>query len=223
MPNKDVVVVGGSAGGLEALREILSELPENLPASLFVVLHSAPESPGLLAEILNRAGPLPVAYAVDGERVEHGRVYVAPSDQHLVLEPNIVRLTGGPKENRFRPAIDPLFRSAAQVCGPCVVGVLLSGGLDDGSAGLLAITQLGGTAIVQDPADALSPSMPASALAIVRVEHVLPATRIAPVLVRLAATAADQKGAGPVRNEHDIEIEIAKGADAVAVGIERLG
>jgi two-component system, chemotaxis family, protein-glutamate methylesterase/glutaminase len=223
MPNKDIVVVGGSAGGLEALKTIASGLPEDLPASVFVVLHSAAESPGLIAEILDRAGALAVAHGTDGERIERGRIYVAPPDRHLVLEPGIVRLTYGPKENRFRPAVDPLFRSAAGVYGPRAVGVILSGGLDDGSAGLLAIKQLGGTAVVQDPSDARSPSMPASALSTVRVDHTVPAEDIAPLLVRLAATDADEQREVPAPSELEVEIRIAMGEDAIASGVQRLG
>jgi two-component system chemotaxis response regulator CheB len=222
MPNKDVVVVGGSAGGLEALRDIVAGLPRDLPASVFVVLHSAPDSPGLLAEILDRAGPLPATHAVDAGRIERGRIYVAPPDRHMVLEPGVVRLTRGPKENRFRPAIDPLFRSAAGVYGPRAVGVVLSGGLDDGAAGLLAIKQLGGTAIVQDPSDAFASSMPASALAAVNVDLVLPALDIAQAIVRLTALGADEKG-GHLPHEMDIEIKIAKGEEAIASGVRRLG
>jgi two-component system chemotaxis response regulator CheB len=223
VPNKDVVVVGGSAGGLDALRAILSGLPKDLPASLFVVLHSAPDSPGLLAEILDRAGALPASHAIDGGRVERGRVYVAPPDHHLVLEPGVMRVTRGPKENRFRPAIDPLFRSAAGVYGPRAVGVILSGGLDDGTAGLLAIKQLGGTAVVQDPADAFASSMPAHALAAVAADFVLPAAEIAPAIVRLAASDADEKGEAPMPHELEIEIKIAKGEEAIGAGVQRLG
>lgn len=223
MPNKDIVVIGGSAGGLDALRDIASRLPKDLPASVFVVLHSAPDSPGLLAQILDRAGPLPAAHAVDSERVERGRIYVAPPDRHLVLEPGVVCLSRGPKENRFRPAVDPLFRSAAGVYGPRAIGVILSGGLDDGAAGLLAIKRLGGTAIVQDPADAPAPSMPASALAAVGADYVLPATEIADAIVRLAASDADEKGGEPVPHELEIEIKIAKGEEALGAGVQRLG
>jgi two-component system, chemotaxis family, protein-glutamate methylesterase/glutaminase len=223
MPNRDIVVVGGSAGGLEVLRTIVAGLPEDLSASVFVVLHCAPDAPGLLAEILDRAGTLPVTHAVDGGRIERGRVYVAPPDRHIVLEPGVMRLTRGPKENRFRPAVDPLFRSAAQVYGPRAVGVILSGRLDDGTAGLLAIKQLGGTAVVQDPAEALFPSMPSSALATVRVDYSVPGAEIAALLVRLTALGADEKGEVRVSDELEIEIKIAKGEDAIAAGVERLG
>src|SRR5215213_6815359 len=157
---KDIIVIGASAGCIEALRVLAGALPADLPASLFVVLHTAPESPAMLATILARSGRLRATNAKEGERIQPGTIYVAPPDRHLLIEPNRVRVTRGPKENRFRPAIDPLFRSAAQTYGPRVVGVILTGYLDDGTAGLWTVKQLGGTAVVQDPADALVPSMP---------------------------------------------------------------
>lgn len=223
MPNRDIIVVGGSAGGLEALRAVVAGLPKDLPAAVFVVLHSAPDSPDLLARSLDRTGPLPAAHAVDGERIERGRIFVAPPDRHVMLEPGVVRLSRGPKENRFRPAIDPLFRFAAGVYGPRAVGVILSGGLDDGSAGLLAVTRLGGTTVVQDPADALFPSMPANALSAVPVARTLVAAEIAPVLIRLSSIDADEKAGGSVSDEVEIELEIARGEEALGVGVRRRG
>ena len=187
MPTEQIVCVGASAGGIEALRTLVAGLPADFGASILVVLHTSPESPGILGNILDRAGALAAANAVDGERIQPGRIYVAPSDHHLLVEPGRLRLTRGPKENRFRPAIDPLFRSAASVYGPMAVGVILSGNLDDGSAGLRAIKQLGGAAIVQDPEEALFPSMPRSALEHVRVDYCLPVAEIASVLTRLAS------------------------------------
>src|SRR5690348_15300508 len=151
MPGHDIIVVGGSARGLEGLLAIASGLPADLPAAVLVAIHTSPTSPGLLPEILARSGPLPAAQAADGEPVSPGRIYVAAPDHHLLLEPGRVRVTRGPKENRFRPAVDPLFRSAALAYGPRVVGVILSGGLDDGAAGLWAVKTRGGVAIVQDP------------------------------------------------------------------------
>jgi two-component system chemotaxis response regulator CheB len=223
VPTKDIVVVGASVGGLEALRTIAGELPKDFPASVFVVLHTAPEAPGVLADILDRAGPLPAAYAVEGDRILPGRIYVAPPDRHLVIEPNRVRLTRGPKENRFRPAVDPLFRSAAQVYGPRVIGVILTGYLDDGTAGLWAVKQLGGTTVVQDPHDALAPSMPASALNQVRVDHCLPVAEIAPLLARLTAAPLEEEGEYEVPEELDIEVKIAKENTALDVGVLKLG
>src|SRR5215216_1470714 len=155
-----LVVIGCSAGGIEALRELASALPADFPAPIAIVTHMSPESPGLLHEIISRSGPLPAIHPLNSERLRPGQIYVAPPDFHLLIEPGRVRLSKGPKENRFRPAIDPLFRSAAQVYGPAAIGVILTGNLDDGAAGLWAIKKLGGMAIVQDPSDAMFPSMP---------------------------------------------------------------
>lgn len=223
MATKEIVVIGASAGGIEALRTLAAGLPKDFPASVFVVLHTSPHAPGLLGDILNRAGTLPAANAVDGERIQPGRIYVAPPDFHLLVEPGVVRVTRGPKENRFRPAVDPLFRSAAQVYGPRVVGVILTGGLDDGTSGLWAIKQLGGTAIVQDPHDALIPSMPLSAMNQVKVDYCLPATEIAPLLARLTIAPAEEEGAYGMPDEMNIEIKIAKEDRPLDSGIRKLG
>ncbi|HEY0404161.1 MAG TPA: chemotaxis protein CheB [Pyrinomonadaceae bacterium] len=223
MPTKDIIVVGASAGGIEALKTIAGGLPKDFPASVFIVLHTAPQSPGILADILDRAGALPASNAVDRERIQPGRIYVAPPDQHLIIEPNRIRLTRGPKENRFRPAVDPLFRSAAQVYGPRAIGVILTGNLDDGTAGLWAVKQLGGTAIVQDPQEALAPSMPRSAMRQLRVDHCLPVAEIAPLLVRLTSTPIEEEGRHEVPKKMEIEVSIAKEDVALDAGVLKLG
>lgn len=220
---KDIIVVGASAGGIEALRTLVGALPEDLSASVFVVLHTSPESPGMLAGILDRFGNLPATNAKDGERIRSGRIYVAPPDRHLLIEPGVVRTTHGPKENRFRPAVDPLFRSAAQTYGPRVIGVILTGYLDDGTAGLWTVKQLGGTAIVQDPDDALVPSMPLNAMAHVEVDYCLPMEEIAPLLVRLTSEAAEEEGAYQVPKDVEIEVNIAKEQKALDAGVLQLG
>src|SRR5262249_7731243 len=148
--------------GVEGVIEIARSLPADIPAAVFVVIHTAPSSPGYLPGLLNGAGPLPAAAAQDGEEVKPGRGYVARPHHHLRLGAGRVRVTRGPKENRFRPAVDPLFRSAALAYGPRVVGVVLSGGLDDGAAGLWAVKTRGGVAVVQDPGEARYRSMPES-------------------------------------------------------------
>jgi two-component system chemotaxis response regulator CheB len=185
-PNR-LVVMGTSAGGLDALRIIAAALPSDFPAAIAVVMHLAPESPGVLDGILDRAGPLPAVSPDRAERLAAGRIYVARPDHHLIVEPDKVRPLRGPRENRCRPAIDPLFRSAAQVYGPAAIGVILTGHLDDGTAGLWTIKQLGGVAIVQDPAEAPFPGMPLHAIGHVNVDHVVPLAGIAPLLVRLTA------------------------------------
>jgi two-component system, chemotaxis family, protein-glutamate methylesterase/glutaminase len=223
MHSRQLVVIGTSAGGIEALREVIGRLPATFPVAIVVVMHTAPQSPGVLHEILARSGPLAAINPRSRERLKPATVYVAPPDHHLLVEPGHLRVTRGPKENRFRPAIDPLFRSAAQVFGPGAIGVILTGNLDDGSAGLWTIKQLGGIAIVQDPDDALFPSMPQSALASVTVDHVVPLTEIAPLLVRL--TAIEQPEAEPVAvpERVEVEVKIASEEDPLQSGIERLG
>jgi two-component system chemotaxis response regulator CheB len=186
MARRDIIVLGASAGGLEALKNIVAELPADLPASLFVVVHSSPNGPGLLPQILNHVGTLPAAHPQPEEPIQPGRVYVAPPDYHLLVGPNRVRIWYGPKINRFRPAIDPLFRSAAEACGPRVVGVLLSGGgSGDGITGLMAIQRAGGLVIVQSPQDAAVPALPSAALAVMKIDQVLPAAEIGKLLARI--------------------------------------
>src|SRR5688572_7890037 len=145
---RDIVAIGASAGGIEALREVTRRLPADLQAAVFVVLHLPRDVRSSLPEILSRSGPLPAAHARDGEPVEKGRIYVAPPDRHLLLDDGRVRLTAGPSHNQLRPAVDPLFGSAARAHGSRVVGVVLSGALDDGTAGLASIKRRGGIAIV---------------------------------------------------------------------------
>jgi two-component system, chemotaxis family, protein-glutamate methylesterase/glutaminase len=186
MPGRDIVVIGGSAGSIEVLAELVGGLPRDFPGSIFVVVHFPGSVTSTLPRILSRAGPLPAHHPRDGEPIEPGRIYVAPPDCHLHLSDDRIRLTRGPKENGHRPALDPLFRTAALSYGPRVQGVILSGNLNDGTAGLLRIKQLGGAAIVQDPETALYQGMPRSALEHVAVDHVLPVHEIASVVAELA-------------------------------------
>lgn len=181
---RDIIVIGASAGGLAALTELVRGLPRGLPAAVFIVIHTSADNPSVLPQLLTRAGALPAAQAIDREAIVHGKIYIAPPDHHLVLKGNHVRVTRGPKENGFRPAVDPLFRTAANVHGPRVVGVVLSGGLDDGSHGLALIIQRGGLAVVQDPQEALVPGMPLSALRAAEVHHVLTAAEIGAAIPR---------------------------------------
>ena len=173
MANRDIVVIGASAGGLPALLELVAPLPVDLPASILVAIHTSPEGTGLLPEILERNGAWQAEYAKDGAPIEHGRIYVAPPDRHLLVKRSGIQVTRGPRENRFRPAVDPLFRTAARAFGPRVIGVVLSGGLDDGAFGLELIKRHGGVAIAQDPESAVMPSMPLSAIQNVVVDHIL--------------------------------------------------
>jgi two-component system chemotaxis response regulator CheB len=223
MAGKQLVVIGASAGGIEALRVLVAALPDDFPTPICIVMHTSPQSPGVLHEILTRAGTLRAVSPQTGEPLRPGRIYVAPPDQHLLVEPRRVRVTKGPKENRFRPAIDPLFRSAAQVYGPGAIGVILTGNLDDGTAGLWAIKQLGGVAIVQDPSEAMFPSMPRSACEYVQVDHVVPLAQIAPLLVRITSVPAKELEVPEVPELMDIEVNIAKEQNAHDAGIARVG
>jgi two-component system chemotaxis response regulator CheB len=207
----DIIVIGASTGGFEALRVLLKELPPELPAAVFVVVHMAANGPGLLPQIIGRWTRLPARKAHDGERIAPGRIYVAPPDHHLLIKRGRVILSRGPRENRFRPAVDPLFRSAAKAYGARVVGVILSGGLDDGVAGLQSIKQEGGLAIVQEPSDAMEPSMPLSAIREVAVDEVLSSDRIGPRLVELVGSGAPSLAPEePVVKDEDRSPDVAE-------------
>jgi len=168
MAHRELVVIGASAGGVEALREICAGFPADLDAAVLVVMHTSAHSGGLLANILNRAGPLTALNPVDGERIEKRKIYVAPPNQHMLIEDAHLRLIGGPRENRHRPAIDPTFRSSAVSYGARVIGIVLTGALDDGTSGAMVICAHGGAVIVQDPNTAMYRSMPESALRMVK-------------------------------------------------------
>jgi two-component system, chemotaxis family, protein-glutamate methylesterase/glutaminase len=219
----DIIVVGASTGGVEALAALVQRLPKDLPAAIFVVLHLAAERPSRLPEILSRYSRLPVAHALDNEPIRCGRIYVAPPDRHLLVDRGVVRVVRGPRENRNRPAVDSLFRTAACSYGPRVVGVVLTGALDDGTAGLQAIKRRGGVAVVQDPHDALIPSMPESALRYVQVDHTLPLADIPPLLVRLTREPAPDEARFPVPHDMEIEANIATLDEATMDAEERPG
>ncbi len=185
MPQRDIIVMGTSAGGITALQTILGALPLNFPAPIFVVMHTAENSPGLLPSVLNRSSLLPVLYASHHMAIHPGRVYVAPPSMHMRLSRGNVLLSAGPRENRHRPSVDVLFRSAATTYGSRVIGVVLSGYLNDGSLGLQLVKKKGGIAIVQDPEDAIAASMPLEAIGKAEVDFVLPLSEIGPKLVTL--------------------------------------
>lgn len=223
MNNRDIVVIGASAGGLHALRTILRGLPADFHASVFVVQHMAPAGPGLLATILQDGCALPVVPATDGAPIERGRVYVARPDRHLTVDREQVRVTRGPRENLSRPAVDPLFRSAALAFGGRVVGVVLTGRLDDGTAGLWAVKQRGGLTVVQDPDDAEYPSMPRNALKYVRPDHVVPLAEVALLLERLTGEPAPTSEEPSMTEELRAETAIAQEDNALQVGVLRMG
>jgi two-component system chemotaxis response regulator CheB len=186
--SRDVIVIGASAGGVEAVQRVLAEFPADLPAALFVVIHTASSDPGLLEKILQDTSSMPVLTASEGQRFLRGHVYVAPTDRHLLVGHDHLHVRRGPRENGSRPAIDPLFRSAAVSCTTRVIGVVLTGLLDDGTAGLQAIKRCGGLAVVQDPRGADYPSMPRSAIRHVTVDHVQPLAELPELLIELART-----------------------------------
>ena len=200
LTGRDIIVMGGSAGAVEGMAQIVAGLPADLPAAVFVVVHFPAYSTSVLPRILARAGSLRAVHPADGDPIEHGTIYVAPPDHHLLLEEGRVRLSRGPRENGHRPAVDPLFRSAARAYGARVTAVVITGNLDDGTAGLGAVRTRGGSAVVQHPDDALHPGMPTSALAMVGADLTLPLGQIASALVELATTpVAPQEGAVPER------------------------
>lgn len=182
-----VVAVGASAGGVTALTAFVEALPADLPAAVLVVLHIAPTGPSLLPAILSRAGPLTAVHGSDGGDIEAGRIYIAPPDRHLLLEGDTLRVTRAPRENGVRPSVDSLFRSVARSRGEQAIGVVLSGTLDDGTAGLVAIAESGGRTVVQDPAEAVFPGMPASAVRYANPQFVLPLHDIGPLVTKLVA------------------------------------
>ena len=207
MPDHDIVVVGASAGGVEALGDLAASLPGDLPAAVFVVLHLPADGTSALPDILRRQGPLPAAHASDGEAIQPGRIYVAPPDHHILLRTGHLHLSRGPRENGHRPAIDPLFRSAAREYASRVVGVVLSGALDDGTTGLLAVKARGGVAVVQNPTDALYPGMPGNALEHVQVDHVVAAASMGRLLATLTADPAETPPA-PAPTDMRVEVEM---------------
>lgn len=211
MAGHDLIVIGGSAGGIDALLSIVRELPRDIPAALCVVIHSSPYGPNLLPDVLDREASLAVRSPRSGEALERGTIYVAPPDSHLLIEPGRLRLSHGPKENRARPAIDPLFRSAARFYGPRVIGVVLSGALDDGTAGLWTIKDRGGIAVVQDPDDALIASMPESARTNVEVDYEHRAADMGCLLTELALLPAQSLDAihSPLGDGEDIDRDLA--------------
>ncbi|MDU0292078.1 chemotaxis protein CheB [Saccharothrix longispora] len=182
MPTRDLIVVGASAGGVEALRSFTAGLPADLEAAVAVVLHLPAGGTSALAGILNRSGPLPAVTASHGMALRPGRVHVAPPDHHLIVIDGRIHLSHGPTENGHRPAVDALFRSAAATHGAGVIGVVLSGTLDDGTAGMISIVNRGGLALVQDPEEALFDGMPASVLRNIHVDHVLSAAKMGALL-----------------------------------------
>ncbi|MDB4886287.1 MAG: CheB methylesterase, partial [Gemmatimonadetes bacterium] len=242
MAGHDIIVIGGSAGSIEALSTLLAGLPADLPAAVCVVLHQSTYLPNRRPEIFARLSPLPVVLAEQGMRLRPGTVYLAVPDMHLLIERSptaelgTLRLVHGPKENRARPAVDPLFRTAALAFGRRVIGVILSGALDDGVSGLWVVKDRGGVTVVQDPADSAVASMPTHAIEEVGADHVAPAAELGALLGRLAregtalvaqrqtSTLATTRDASDVRTA-DLKREVAITAidEETHLGEERYG
>lgn len=207
MSIRNIIVVGSSAGGVEALQRLCAGLPADLPAAIFIAQHLSPSARSVLPMLLDRAGPLPVRAAVEGQRIEPGHIYVAAPDRHLLLRADRMLLRRGPHENRTRPAANALFRSAAIHHGARAIGVVLTGLLDDGTEGLIAIKAAGGLSIVQDPEDAEWPSMPRNALLRDHADHVVKLDALPELLVRLVEETAGSSR--PLSQEYRLEDRIA--------------
>ncbi len=222
--NSAIVVVGASAGGMDALSALVAQLPEDFPAPILIVHHMPADALGdALIRLLSLHGKLPCMRALNGEKIKAGHIYVAPPDNHLMVSKGKILITKGAQENRARPAIDPLFRSAAVVYGNSVIGVLLSGYLDDGTAGLTVIKRCGGICVVQDPADAAYSEMPQNALNQVKVDYCLPLAEMGALLTTLAG---QQRGKGqpvPVPADIAIEAKIAERVLSDLPSVEALG
>lgn len=225
MTKRNIIVIGTSAGGVFALKELVSALPADFPASVFIVMHVSPHSPSLLPDILSTAGPLEAIHPVDGEVIQPGRIYIAPPDHHLLIEYEQILVKKGPKENRFRPSIDALFRSAAYTYGSQVIGIVLTGMLDDGTSGMWSVQRLNGVTIVQEPDDAAYASMPNSVLDYVDVDYRVPLADLPALLVRLTSEAIPDSSPDAIAEEDRMatEIGIAAQDNAFEMGILDMG
>lgn len=222
MPSRNIIVIGTSAGGLEALDNLLGQLPADLPASIFIVQHMAPGGGGqALLNRLSKYEHFQAKLAEDGEQFRPARVYLAPPDYHLLLRKDVLLITKGARENRSRPGIDPLFRSAAVAHGPRVIGVLLTGMLDDGTAGLIAIHRCGGITVVQDPDDAMYPGMPSSALANVAVDHCVRLAQMGALLDNLCRQRPGKRV--PIPQDIRTEARIAQRVLSDVAQVDSLG
>jgi two-component system chemotaxis response regulator CheB len=221
MANRDIVAIGTSAGGVEALQRIVAGLPADLPAAVLIVIHLSSQPRSGLDAVLARAGRLPARFAADGEPAARGHVYLAPPGCHLLLDGERLRLGRGPRENFCRPSIDPLLRSVALCCGPRSVGAVLTGTLGDGGPGLLALQQCGGIAVVQDPADAAHGEMPRRALDLVAADHVVGLGGMAALLARLVALPAGAPRPVPARIKY--EVDVARGGSGSMNTLDRIG
>ncbi|MDK1377479.1 MULTISPECIES: chemotaxis protein CheB [unclassified Sinorhizobium] len=220
MGRRDVIAIGGSTGAVGALKELLRELPSDLAATVFVVIHVGARGKDLLADIFNAHAKIPVTTATEGERVERGHAYVAPADHHLLVVDNVIRLGRGPRENWARPAIDPLLRSVGVNYGPRAVAVILTGMLNDGAAGLADLKRCGGLTVVQNPADAEAPDMPLGALKASDVDYRASLADLPSLLLHLTEQEAGPPM--PVPKEVKLEVDIALGREVDTAAIAKI-
>lgn len=221
MSNRDILAIGASAGGVEALQYLARRFRPDLPAAVLITLHLPRQSRSTMDEILTRAGPLPAAFARDGEPLQKSRIYLAPPDRHLMVDGDRLRLGLGPRENNARPAIDPMLRSLAACCGPRGIGVVLTGLLGDGASGLWALDQCGGVSVVQDPEDAAFPDMPLSALERLRPQHI---ARLSEMPVLLEGLVHHPAGLPrPVPDKIRQEVAIARSGHSGMNEMDRIG
>ncbi|WP_353718936.1 chemotaxis protein CheB [Dyadobacter sp. 676] len=221
---RKVIVIGSSAGGVNAVRELAAMLPRNFEAAIFVVQHVQSETKSFLPKILSDAGPLKATHAINGELITDGHIYVAPPDHHMLLDGSWIIISKGPKENNFRPSIDATMRSAAYWYGPDVIGVILTGRLSDGTSGLWTIKEMGGIAIVQDPADASFASMPESVLAAMEVDYQVKLRDLGALLTNLVQSdRAGKTRVFPDKDRLKTEIAIAAQKSAFENGIIQMG
>ncbi|HUQ65534.1 MAG TPA: chemotaxis protein CheB [Flavitalea sp.] len=220
-----LIVIGASAGGFEVIKEIVANLPKDFHAAIFIVWHISPSTSGILPQVLNRYNTVVAGHGYDGEAIKPQRIYVAPPDRHMLLDDGIIKITRGPKENRFRPAIDPLFRSAAFHYRTKVTGIILSGALDDGTAGLWTIKHFGGTAIVQDPAEAEVKGMPQSAIRQVKVDYCLTVKGIIDYMTNMVEKKTFEKDHEVMLQDKktEAEIKVAGESNALEANIMKFG
>jgi two-component system chemotaxis response regulator CheB len=213
MGRRDIIAIGGSLGSFAAIKQICRELPADFAATLFIVIHVGAEGKNRLADIFDAQSAISVSTAVDGERIRPGHAYVAPADHHLLVIDDVVKLGRGPRENMARPAIDPLFRSVGVSFGPRAIGVVLTGMLNDGAAGLADFKRCGGITVVQNPSDALAQDMPLGALRASDVDYRAPVSDIAGLLVQLAKEEAGPPVSVPEDIRSEIEIALGRRSD----------
>ncbi len=225
MAKPDIIVIGASAGGVYALQELVASLPADFKTPIFIVQHVSASTPSMMPQIFSHAGPLRAVHPEDGEPIRPGMIYLAPPNHHLLVEADRVLVRKGPKENRFRPSVDALFRSAAYTFGPRVIAVVLTGLLNDGTSGMWSVKRLGGIGIIQDPQDAQYASMPESVLEYVDVDHIVPLAEVGPLLCQL--TDKDMPEASEIPNEDrsrmELEVGIAAEKNAFEMGVLNLG